>query len=307
MKKVIKLLGNFLSIVAIVFIAYTLYKMDIDFERIVSTPNILLWTILGVVLSAITVVLLGVAWTRTLSYFSKQKVSYKEGIFIYSKANLGKYIPGNVMHYVERNLFAKNIGLDHLETAISTGFEIIGLIIASVLISIIFSYKNLIGLIKHYFTWEVVVLIFALLIVVIVAAVFIVKNSEKVRTIYQKICSVKFVLTYIVNILIYVLVFLILGAIMVLLVNALEVNALSAGEIPIIVATYTLAWVLGFLVPGAPGGIGVREFVISFVLGESKLAEAILIAAVMHRIITIIGDVVSYIGNMLLKKMEEHK
>jgi len=55
-----------------------------------------------------------------------------------------------------------------------------------------------------------------------------------------------------------------------------------------------LSWVAGFLTPGAPSGLGVREVVLLMFMG-STLNEGILISAmVMHRMLTVMGDVAAY-------------
>jgi uncharacterized membrane protein YbhN (UPF0104 family) len=45
--------------------------------------------------------------------------------------------------------------------------------------------------------------------------------------------------------------------------------------------------------PGVPGGIGVREAAMLFILSPFFSSEAILLAAVAQRVIFIIGDVIT--------------
>lgn len=62
------------------------------------------------------------------------------------------------------------------------------------------------------------------------------------------------------------------------------------------------AWLLGFLVPGAPGGLGIREFVLVLgltpVTGEAQAA----LDALMFRLVTITGDtIMTVIGTVWLR------
>ena len=54
---------------------------------------------------------------------------------------------------------------------------------------------------------------------------------------------------------------------------------------------FSIAWVAGFIIPGAPGGIGVREAVIIFfltpIIGE---AESITVSIGL-RLVTLLGDI----------------
>ena len=80
----------------------------------------------------------------------------------------------------------------------------------------------------------------------------------------------------------------------------LEQEYCQLGDVKIIIAAYIIAWLLGFIVPGAPGGIGVREFVISAITEGTSMGAVVLLAAVIHRIITVVGDIISYIlGRMV--------
>jgi hypothetical protein len=57
---------------------------------------------------------------------------------------------------------------------------------------------------------------------------------------------------------------------------------------------FTLAWVLGFVVPGAPGGLGIRE-VILFGLYRQELGTGIVIGlSLLLRIITSLGDLLTF-------------
>ena len=73
--------------------------------------------------------------------------------------------------------------------------------------------------------------------------------------------------------------------------NAFSIGSLiSQGEL---ISSFSLAWVIGLIVPAAPGGLGVFESVILFRLG-SHLPEAPLIAALLsYRLISTISDILA--------------
>lgn len=55
----------------------------------------------------------------------------------------------------------------------------------------------------------------------------------------------------------------------------------------------SLSWLAGFVMPGAPGGIGVKEFVM-IKLGSKNLVEVLTVVAVLQRIILIFGDILAF-------------
>ena len=82
--------------------------------------------------------------------------------------------------------------------------------------------------------------------------------------------------------------FLIAGLLLVFIVKIfIEINFFISAKIIII---FSIAWLAGFIIPGAPGGIGVREVVIIFfispIIGEAQST----VVAIALRFITLLGD-----------------
>ena len=73
--------------------------------------------------------------------------------------------------------------------------------------------------------------------------------------------------------------------------NAFSIGSLiPQGEL---ISSFSLAWIIGLVVPAAPGGLGVFESVILFSLG-SNLPEAGLIASLLcYRLISTVSDVLA--------------
>lgn len=69
-------------------------------------------------------------------------------------------------------------------------------------------------------------------------------------------------------------------------------NALSVTHAPWldVVAVYAAAWLLGFLVPGSPAGVGVRELVLMLGLTPIYGASSATMAAALLRLVTVAGD-----------------
>jgi len=87
----------------------------------------------------------------------------------------------------------------------------------------------------------------------------------------------------------YFMFFLIAGLLLVIIVNLfLDININITAKLIVI---FSIAWLAGFIIPGAPGGIGVREAVIIFfitpIIGE---AQSVAIAIAL-RFVTLLGDI----------------
>lgn len=74
------------------------------------------------------------------------------------------------------------------------------------------------------------------------------------------------------------------------------INAFFSGSlIPqgVLISSFSLAWIVGLIVPAAPGGLGVFESVILFSLG-SHLPEAPLLASLLfYRLVSTVSDILA--------------
>ena len=70
---------------------------------------------------------------------------------------------------------------------------------------------------------------------------------------------------------------------------------------------YALAWLAGYVVIGAPGGIGIREAMMSMLL-VGVMPESVVILGVMtYRIISIIGEIIAFALMYLFNMRRKYK
>lgn len=300
-KKYLKYIGNVLALLSIIFVIYAISQMEIDTASIQNWNRIIIIGILGCAICIISTGLLALAWQRILENLTGKKIEYWTAYKIYVKANLGKYIPGNVMHYVERNIFAGQIGLGQTEVALTSALEIITLIVAAVILSIILSFEKLLVILEEIITIKYIVMILIAILLVIITLCICLKRVLKLKMLVSKMKKISFWKMFLVNILIDMLALLLLGMIMVMLVWSMGQVHCQLSDVKVIITAYIIAWLLGFVVPGAPGGIGVREFVLTVITEGTSLGKAVLLAAVVHRIVTVASDIISYISGRMFE------
>jgi len=68
-----------------------------------------------------------------------------------------------------------------------------------------------------------------------------------------------------------------------------------------------LSWLLGYIMPGAPGGLGVRESILVLALSPIYGQDNILIAGLLTRAIFIIGDIVAFVISFIVNKIHFDK
>lgn len=302
LKKAAKLIGNIISLLSIIFIIYAVWKLGFDFSSIHNWYSFLIVALLSVIMKGGTVYISGLVWSRWLRFFSGRDIDKREAVCVYAKANIGKYLPGNVMHYVERNLFATNLGISQKKLAISTVLEVISLIGAASILAVCIAAGQLEKSLKAIFGdsyLKIIALAFigCLILAIAVWLVF----HKKFSAVLKEYSWKKFAQTVMLSLLGNATVLVVLGLIMVALYIYMG-GTVTWESGSLIVSGYVIAWVLGFVIPGASGGIGVRELIITLLLGSVVGTEMVLTLSVIHRLITIIGDFLAYLVRLLLRR-----
>ena len=232
--------------------------------------------------------LLSFAWRRLLIWFGDKDISTNLCNRIYGKSQIAKYIPGNIFHVLGRHILGSQVGIKHIVLAGATVYEILGLLSISILIG--FSGMVIFGLGNIYFSLYQIISILLTALVIIGLAIPLAPYLMSLRGI---IIPYKGIGDSFLNIgkvyLFYFIFFLIAGLLLVVIVNIfLDINFIITAKLIVI---FSIAWIAGFIIPGAPGGIGVREAVIIFfitpIIGE---AQSIAVAIAL-RFITLLGDV----------------
>lgn len=314
MKKYIGYMGNAVCALSILFVASALFKIDFDFGQITDWHMFLAVCAAGIVLKTGTVYLSGSAWCFWLEFFAGKRCDRKEALRVYAKANIGKYLPGNVMHYAGRNLFAGKLELSQKQIAAASLCEVTSLVLAAFLMGVFLAFSkmkqglaavrdqiwNMFENMKqdHFFIMPVFLCIAAgavILVTVIVVLAVQRGRAGKGRRQYREKYSVRrFFKTFLGSFVIYAAVLAILGLILVFL-YWYWAGKPSAEQVLAVTVAYIIAWVLGFVVPGAPGGIGIREMALTLLLSSVMGRETVAVLSVLHRMITVIGDFGAYL------------
>lgn len=291
MKKYVNIIGKIITLLSLIFIVVAVYKLGFDTSVISNIPIFVVLVFVSALLLCCSTYMLGYAWKIWLSYFTENKICTFDAQRVYAKANIGKYLPGNVMHYVERNIFAAKLGLDQNAVALSSIFEIIDMVMAAFFVAICFSMDNFKrALYKVADIKEIIVIGAGIVVCIVVIAIFF---RKKICFLIQKYFKKNFLKHFIWCMPIYILALVLGGVIMVALYWYMG-NSITMSVCFNMISCYIISWVIGFIVPGAPGGIGVREFVLVFLLQNRVGQNTILTMAVIHRLITIIGDLFAY-------------
>jgi uncharacterized membrane protein YbhN (UPF0104 family) len=301
--RIIKFLGYIVTIAAFAFLIKSIISMHPDFSKIGHPYYAIILSLLFSAGFGVTVYISAYAWKSILEFIYGDRIGYRTLAPIYAKANIGKYLPGNVMHFAGRNIMAGKIGFTQLDIAFSSIVEVAVLIVAACIWSALLAFRSFTRILKDMLKahWMVASVICAVLIVCVCLFAFkLIKGGYFKK--YRKFFTRGFLLLLCRLFLIYSITLIVPGVFLGLILAAVFGCSLTLQLWLLIIAAYTVSWVMGFIVPGAPGGIGVRESVLLLILGNYFKSDIVLMAVILHRIISIIGDVIAFALVPLLKK-----
>lgn len=295
--KIFKHIGNILMILSLVFIIYKLVTMNIDYQ-ILLNPWTLVWLVIFSGLYALHIALLPISWKNIIYMIIKKKLPLISVQKTFCKANLMKYIPGNIFQYVGRNEIAIEYNLSHKKVALTTvldiGANVLGVLIVS-----------LVGYMSGWQSWldnnreNVLLMIKIVLIILAIFVILCILLRRHLMIFWGKIYSyftIKNFKIYLKCILLYMFFAVYTGLIYVAILQRIMNLPISYNDFPVLVGSYLLSWLLGFLMPGAPGGVGIREAALTLFLANRYDIDSVLLGIIIYRLINTIGDFAGFFG-----------
>lgn len=282
-----KPIGYFLT-----FLSFYLL-INIFYENNKTIENIRLDTLSYVIFSySITVVLIG-HFSLALTWFIQLRGKYKN-ISLYRSfiaiglSQIAKYLPGNVAHLLGRALLIGQT-VRKKDVAITLLIETLILSFTAALFGCLWVFDYIL---PHDISKNSILSSFLLLLCITVFIIEIYKRKTNLPFFTYK----TFISIFTVNTASF---FLHGSAIYLIAFHVVEIHELSYLQCSY---GFALSFLIGYLLPGASGGIGVREyaFVVLFIpFIEQALALQVII---IYRLITIIGDVIIFVATYTLNR-----
>lgn len=281
LKRILHICGSLLACAAIFFMIVRLqsYIDQIDFSTLIST----LWIYIILLSLFVSVCNMGLVmiWYRCLEYLGVHPL-LSAATWIYGFSQLGKYIPGNIFHLAGRQTIgmAENLPAGKVLKSIIWELAILACTASGIFCP---------PFIAQYFFPSLspacISGIFALCCMAVpyAAGRFLggaIRGAILWAVLY--LCS--------------------FGGVFAAILTLISHADLSPLEIFYGSTAYIVAWFVGFVTPGAPAGLGIREGAMLLLMKDIPVPEADLLLAVMlSRIITILGDFLFFLESVGIK------
>ncbi|NEP43313.1 MAG: UPF0104 family protein, partial [Okeania sp. SIO2H7] len=223
-----------------------------------------------------------VVWFSILKEFN-QPVRLRWAVPVYLKTNIAKYLPGNVWHFYGRISAAIKTGISVEIASLSVLLEPLLMVAAALTVALI-CYP------QPTWVWQLLGLGVVLIGVhpkfLNPAIAFASKLKFKEKTSQERVFILE---EYPWKIFLAEIIFVVIrGTGFLLTLNS--VSSVGIEGINLLFSAFCLAWVLGLIVPGSPGGVGVFEAT-AIALLKNDVAPGILLTAVaFYRLVSILAE-----------------
>jgi hypothetical protein len=233
------------------------------------------------------------AWCCLQATFLPARPALRGLFAVYATTQFAKYLPGNVGHYVGRHLLLRRLGMSHRALLLATFGEAGFLVLASLVWAASAMGVLLPSLDVTLSAWQVLLAECVCLGTGFAGLQWWRRRSLRAQA-WVPLHSPKWLLP------VLPLQLLLFAAMALALMIPAHVLVPNNGDIWLLPAAAAASWVVGFLVIGAPAGIGVREMVFLALLHGHMPESDILLLAATFRIITFSGDGLLLLLGLLL-------
>lgn len=274
--------GGGLGLLGVAFVAKRLHTYSAHID--ITLFDTIAWLLIGALILAYGTanVFLAQAW-RQILIFLEVRVRLRWAIRAYGLSQLAKYLPGNIFHLASRQALGMAVGLPARALAKSAIWEL-GLI---AVVGAIFGVL-VVPLLWPEFPMVTSVVAFSLVAAGVVAGL---------NRFFSPSASAAFA---------WQLLFLAVSGAVFAGTLALAVpTPCVLPPLPALCGAFVIAWLAGLVTPGAPAGIGVREMVLLFLLGQQIAQADLLLAVVLGRGVTVLGDLIFFFAASALKTIRK--
>lgn len=307
-KKIWKVIGNVAVIFSVIFVINRFWGMDINVNVFLTSPMIIISLALAVISQTITLCVGCFPWLKFIEIFSGKKIPFYSAMTVYTKSNIYKYVPGNVFQYVGRNKLAADMEISNVDVACATILDVVCGIIPLGIISLCMLGNYFFTIMNDY--WDSVLticLIGVVIIAIVVGVIFLFRKKlasylNKYKTVFAKKNRGKFLAAVVY----YVAITLFSIGINLLTAYFIFDSSITFQQLIMITGAYTFAFILGYITPGAPGGIGIRESIMLLVC-NGIFEESVLIYVLLYRLSSIITDILGLIIGVVGERINKNK
>jgi hypothetical protein len=286
-----RLVTSTITILALGFVGWTVLRL-LDHHQIahLRQPAMLVSVAAAACGYALALALVAAGWVALVRGGARDvQLMWRDAMALYASSQIYKYLPSNMLHLVGRHTGLRRRGVDHMAAMMASVGEAGLLLVAAVLVAGLTGYLALAAMAPRLG-------MILLLLVAGMGTTFIglrlarslLARWPSLAALTQVMASPRIRGAALWALAAYIFFFLLSGLVFAALVQGM--TPLAAGKATLLVSIWASAWCLGFVTPGAPAGLGVREALLIGGLSAAGIEGQALQAALAMRLATIAGE-----------------
>jgi hypothetical protein len=238
---------------------------------------------------ALLSVLLVVVWSTILNAFAPDCIGAREAFALYATTQIMKYVPSNIVHFVGRHVALRRRGVAHL-ALVSTIFAEAAVLTCGACLAIAALEADVLAAVyRRHVATDGLRVVMAIGLVCCAAAGLLCLHRAGVRRPVARVLAWRFVARLSAALAAAAL-FFAASALLISAVCRLLLDDPAGFDTAAVAAALAGAWVVGFVIPGASAGIGVREAAVILLLSPALGAGDAAAVATVYRLVTAGGD-----------------
>jgi uncharacterized membrane protein YbhN (UPF0104 family) len=247
---------------------------------------------LGAMAYAAAMLLPGLAWWRLIVAFAATPPPARSTVATYAVSQYGKYLPGNVAHYALRHGLSRRYDVPHAALGLASVLEA-ALLLLSALGLILLADSRRLALLS-WLDPRAAIAALALLLAALGIALHLARKRASLARFGLPALPPTIVL--VTSVALYVTFLVACAAI---IDGIAHVLGIAAGSFGLVLGATAASWLAGFVVIGAPGGLGVREAAFVALAGSTLGADRALVVISLFRVVTFLGDTLFFAAGAL--------
>jgi hypothetical protein len=280
-----RLLSIVLQAGALVFVAMTLLNSREKFFdwELLSARHLFIYLGLVILLAGVVLFVILAYWRSLRALTKSNKPSLVTVVQLYGRTILAKYIPGNVFHYLGRQVVGRELGLTQVSIAGASVMEVLLLTSSSSLVAMISANSAQIALLP-FASYGAGLLLLALMTLLPLVVISLLPLGGY-RLLKRWGFSGRIHLDFIEALYAYIfyLLYVIGNSLILIYLHTIFIGSISVQLGLAYFATFSISFLVSYLTPGAPGGLGVREALFILLLANLSPQSNSAIIAVAHR------------------------
>ena len=303
-----RLIGYGILLLSVVYLGQRFYT---NFGELISVgPTRSFYLALALVCAGygVSLLLLVVPLATVLAGLGVPKPTFRRVLDLHGHTNIAKYLPGNVFHWVGRQILAKKFGWSQISMGLASLVGITLITLAAILSALIFATAMDVSTLPG---WSTTATHGALIgMIVVIAGIWLIGAFADNIPLLTRLPETKAIQQFargvrpLLAIGFYVTFFMI-GGIFFWVLTAILIHAWQISLLATLGFAYVTSWLAGYVTVGAPAGIGVREAALVLMLGATVGEAEALTLAIALRVVTTVGDFLLYVFAMVARRQQD--